>query len=79
MSELFEQASENLGEILDHLDQLASGMENVLLHLGKHMNQGDLVARSNDASKAKALLKKIGFYEDQDGESSSGVESLTST
>lgn len=59
MKEPLEVVSENAGEILHLLDQLAAAMDNVLLHHGKDMSQGDRSARQSLADRARALLDQI--------------------
>lgn len=60
MNELYERATENLGDVLDLLDQLSASMENVLLAPGVRMAEADRTSRGRNASAARALLQRIG-------------------
>lgn len=61
--ETFTEASENLAEILNALDDATGSLESVLLHHDAQMTQADRTARWNLVRSNQALLKRLGWGE----------------
>lgn len=61
--ETFEQANEDLAEILNALDDATAALETVLAHLGDQMTPSDRAARWGVVNSNQALLKRIGWGE----------------
>lgn len=61
--ETYEQANEDLAEILNALDDATASLETVLVHLGDQMSPSDRTARWGVVNSNQALLKRIGWGE----------------